>query len=129
MRIAGIDHVNIQTQDLAKLCRFYEEVLGLTVGERPTFDSVGAWLYAGDSPIIHLGVTDTEMNGNTLPVDHVALRAEGLEEIVGRLNEAGVDYQMHDVPGRAMRQLFFRDPAGIRIELNFTDPRDLAVTP
>jgi hypothetical protein len=33
---------------------------------------------------------------------------------------------MFDVPGRDMKQIFVRDPDGVAIELNFTNPDDLA---
>ena len=60
---------------------------------------------------------------NTLPLDHIALETEGLMDAVARLEEAGIDYRMVDVPGREMKQIFVRDPDGVALELNFHQPR------
>jgi catechol 2,3-dioxygenase-like lactoylglutathione lyase family enzyme len=134
MHVNGIDHFNIRTRDLDRLCKFYTKVLGLEIGDRPPFDSPGVWLYAGGHPILHVGVArDGNGNGgrdrdsdNTLPLDHIALEAEGLADAVERLDGAGIEYRMLDVPGREMKQIFVRDPDGVTIELNFTKPDDLA---
>ena len=134
MHVNGIDHFNIRTRDLDRLCEFYTKVLGLEIGDRPPFDSPGVWLYAGGHPILHVGVArDGNGNGgrdrdsdNTLPLDHIALEAEGLADAVERLDGAGIEYRMFDVPGREMKQIFVRDPDGVTIELNFTKPDDLA---
>ena len=132
MRVNRIDHFNIRTRDLDRLCEFYTQVLGLEVGDRPPFDSPGVWLYAGGHPILHVGVARDD-NGdsdsgsdNTLPLDHIALETEGLADAVERLDRAGIAYRMVDVPGREMKQIFVRDPDGVAIELNFTNPDDLA---
>ena len=45
MALMGLDHVNIHTADLDGLCRFYEDVLGLAKGPRPSLTRAGAWLY------------------------------------------------------------------------------------
>ncbi len=132
MRINRIDHFNIRTRDLDRLCEFYTQVLGLEVGDRPPFDSPGVWLYAGGHPILHVGVarddndeSDSDSD-NTLPLDHIALETEGLADAVERLDGAGIEYRVFDVPGREMKQIFVRDPDGVAIELNFTNPDDLA---
>ncbi len=132
MRVNRIDHFNIRTRDLDRLCEFYTQVLGLEIGDRPPFDSPGVWLYAGGHPILHVGVARDD-NGdsdsgsdNTLPLDHIALETEGLADAVERLDRAGIEYRMVDVPGRDMKQIFVRDPDGVAIELNFTNPDDLA---
>ena len=128
MHINGIDHFNIRTSGLDRLCEFYTKVLALEIGDRPPFDSPGVWLYAGGHPILHVGIA--EEGGadvdNTLPLDHIALETEGLMDAVARLEEAGIDYRMVDVPGREMKQIFVRDPDGVALELNFTNPEDLA---
>ena len=87
MRINRIDHFNIRTRDLDRLCEFYTQVLGLEIGERPPFDSPGVWLYAGGHPILHVGVSsddDATKRDDTLPLDHIALETEGLADAVAR---------------------------------------------
>ena len=125
MPITGLDHINIHTVDLERLRRFYTEILDFEIGERPPLSSKGLWLYAGGKPIIHVSVSDKSASGDTLPVDHVAFAARGLKAITTRLSEAGFDFEVFDVPGRDMRQVFVDDPDGVSIELNFTQASDL----
>jgi len=127
MRVNRIDHFNIRTRDLDRLCEFYTGIVGLEIGDRPPFDSPGVWLYAGGHPILHVGLAKTgEGHSDTLPLDHIALETEGLADAVARIEKAGIEYRMVDVPGRDMKQIFIRDPDGVALELNFTNPEDLA---
>lgn len=125
MHVTGLDHINIRTADLERLRKFYTEILDFEVGERPPFSSRGLWLYAGGKPIVHVSVSDKPASGDTLPLDHVAFAAIGLKAITTRLSEAGIDFEVIDVPGRDMRQVFVEDPDGISVELNFTQTSDL----
>jgi len=119
MPIDGLDHVNVRTDDLARARRFYRDVLGLREGERPPFPAPGAWLYAGDAPVVHLVEDASAQPGSTAPLDHVAFRAHDLAAVVRRLEAAGIPFDYHEVPGRDACQVFVRDPDGVRIELAF----------
>ena len=123
--ISGLDHINIRTADLDRLCEFYVGVLGMELGERPSFGAPGAWIYAGGRAVLHVGVADKAARGNTQPVDHYALNAHGRKAIEKRLGKANIPYRTTDVPGRAMKQIFVNDPDGIAVELNFTDADDV----
>ena len=123
--ISGLDHINIRTSDLDRLCKFYVGVLGMELGSRPSFDAPGAWIYAGGQAVLHVGVADKAARGNTQPVDHYALNAHGRKDIEKRLKKAKIAYRLADVPGRAMKQIFVSDPDGISVELNFTDADDV----
>ncbi len=122
--IRGIDHVNFRTDKLPELVRFYTEVLGFSEGERPPFGNEGAWLYANGEPLIHISVSDDPHGGSTLPIDHIALDARDIERTLSNIIEAGLRFEVYNVPGRRMRQVFIEDPQGVSIELNFSDPQD-----
>lgn len=122
--ISGIDHVNFRTRQLTALVRFYTEILGFVEGERPSFSSEGAWLYADNKALIHISVSQDEHGTNTLPIDHIALEATGIGQTTRRLSEAGVPFEVYEVPGRQIRQVFLEDPQGVTIELNFSHPTD-----
>lgn len=135
MGITGFQHFNLRipAPELHAAQTFYVDVLGLRVGPRPSFQSVGAWLYAGDRPIIHL----TQMNSgevappqapSSLPaclderhsaLDHIALACDDLATMRERLERHHVEYRMTEVPVAKEVQLFLRDPSGIGIELIF----------
>ena len=119
MALLGLDHVNIRTADLDGLCRFYEDVLGLVRGPRPTFGSHGAWLYCGDLAAVHLVELGQPAKVNEVRIEHFAFRAEGLAAFLARLDGKGVAYNQTTVPGSERRQVFIRDPDGNRVEIQF----------
>ena len=135
--VGGVAHVTLlcSPAQLARVQDFYEQVVGLEPGARPAFDFPGAWLYAGKEPIIHLAAVmqDTAVaslgssraalpGGNlaTGPIDHIALRARGsVDESREKLSSLGVHFTEAPVPGFPLYQIFFNDPLGVKIELNF----------
>ncbi len=117
--IAGLDHINVETRDLDTSVRFYEDLLGLKPGWRPSFDVAGAWLYANDEPIVHLVLRDEPGTGPTGAIHHVALKANDLPGTRERIDAMGLDYRETRVPDLDVTQLFLVDPNGVRIELNF----------
>jgi len=135
MSISGLHHFNLRIpeSEMQVVQTFYVEVLGLRPGPRPSFRSLGAWLYAGDLPVVHL----TQMNSgeiappgapSSLPtpvcerrsaVDHIALTCAELAVMRERLERHHVEYQLTEVPAAGEVQLFLRDPCGVGIELIF----------
>ena len=126
MPVIRLDHYNIRVplSQLQALCRFYSDVLGLTVGERPPFRTTGYWLYAGGHPLLHLvayepGLADAAAPASTGRFNHIALKCSDFDAVAGRLDAHGVAYQVEEVPLVRQRQIFFTDPAGVNVELNF----------
>jgi len=119
MTIRAIDHINIATTKLAETRAFYIDVLGLTEGDRPPFDFEGHWLYAGGFPIVHMQLSPREVTSSTLSgLNHAAFQVADFDALIGRLEAAGVRYTQVLVPGTTIRQAFFFDPNGVRLELN-----------
>ena len=125
MPVEAINHINICAPGpLLKTVRdFYVDVLGLVDGERPGMGIKGYWLYAGDAAILHL----MEPRGNGADakqgdsaIDHFALTCTDLPAMEQRLVQAGVEYYKGEYPEQGFAQLFVTDPAGLRVELNFT---------
>ena len=122
--IDGLDHFTITTADLPRSRAFYIEVLGLTEGDRPPLGFPGHWLYAGGRAILHLvgddgarrrGGRDADEQG----FDHIAMAALGMADMAGRLKARGIAFETRDVPGRPRKQIFFLDPDGVKVELQF----------
>ena len=126
MTIKSLDHVNIVTPDLDETVRFYERFIGLRKGDRPNFSFPGAWLYCGDVPVVHLIGREPEGKGTGV-VDHVAFGAEDIRGFVKRARKEKFDYEVRDVPGGHIRQMFVYDPNGVKIELNFLSPTDIKI--
>ena len=116
MAITALNHVNIVTGDLEATRRFYSDVIGLTDGDRPSFQFPGAWLYCGDEAVIHLVGVDDQPDEGTGTIDHVAFEAKGIDDMIELLEGRGVPFHVRDVPGREIRQVFLHDPNGVKIE-------------
>ena len=123
MQILALDHVNLRTARLDRQVAFYTSVLGLSPGPRPAFAFGGAWLYAGERPIVHL--VEAPVDEATAPgageprLSHFALRASGLRELLSRLDQAGVARQVTRLPGTDVTQVHFTDPDGNALHVDF----------
>lgn len=124
MPVAGFDHYNLRAARpvLDELCKFYCDVVGLTVGERPPFRRPGHWLYAGGKPVLHLSEADAGEQRSRTAVNtfaHAAFNCTDRAEFERRLKALGVPYRTAQVPLLNLAQLFFHDPAGNGVELQF----------
>jgi catechol 2,3-dioxygenase-like lactoylglutathione lyase family enzyme len=119
MALYDLDHINIRTANLENMTKFYAEVLGLTLGDRPAFQFPGSWLYCGDKPVVHLVEDASSSKPDTIQLEHFAFKAEGLAETLETLNAADAPYVSRLVPGRPIRQVHAEDPDGNHIELQF----------
>ena len=119
-----IDHINISApaELLLKVRDFYCDILGLSEGFRPKFSRNGFWLYSEGKPIIHLVESlDHHRNERQGFFDHFALQASGLEKVLEQLNTTGIEYKLSYLPEINLSQVFFKDPSGIGVEVNFID--------
>lgn len=124
MTILGLNHYNLRAppQLLETLRAFYCDVVGLKVGFRPAFKSVGYWLYAGDHAVLHLSTAlpeETPVTDAITTFDHVAFSCSDRAAVEQRLKKRGVEFRTAYVPQTSQVQLFFKDPASNGIELNF----------
>lgn len=119
MAIDGMNHFTVLTSDLDATRRFYIDILGLKEGPRPPLGFPGAWLYAGDQPVLHV------IAGRPLPsppagvLDHMAFSASNLKQTAATLRSQGIKYDLRRQPDSGVWQLFCVDPSGARVELDF----------
>lgn len=117
--LKAFDHVNLRTTDPEGLADWYETHLGLARGWRPPFPFPGAWLYLGDSAVVHVvGVTDSP-GSYSGSLEHFAFTATGMDAFAAKLDAAGVPFQRADVPGTDIVQFNLHDPAGNHIHIDF----------
>lgn len=136
MPISKLGHYSVRTAHLAASVNFYTRVLGLREGFRPAFDFPGAWLYNGedeaDFGVVHLiGVDADNPSGlhaylgdkaaasGTGSLDHLAFIATNVVDFRQCLGREGVSFRERTVPGLRLHQVFFEDPSGVTIEMNF----------
>jgi catechol 2,3-dioxygenase-like lactoylglutathione lyase family enzyme len=119
MPVTTMNHFTILTDDVAATVDFYRDLLGLVDGPRPPFDFPGAWLYAGERPILHVvgGRNADELRPGV--IDHMAFSAEDLSETLALLASRNVAHTCRRLPGGGTWQVFFHDPNGARVELDF----------
>ncbi len=139
MPVGRLDHYSIRTLDIEASRRFYTEVMGFTAGFRPPFDFPGLWLYNGaqypeTTGVVHiigidpdnpqglkdyLGDRDPASLAGTGTVDHMAFTATGLADMRARLSRNNVAFRERTVPSLGIHQVFFEDPSGVTLELNY----------
>jgi catechol-2,3-dioxygenase len=120
MEIKLLEHVNLQTDKIDILEKWYSEVLGLKIGLRPPFKSIGRWMYAGDIPVVHLVEVPGCKNTSNPTLEHFAFRATGLKSLLEILSKNGIEYDPRIVPERGILQINIRDPDGNHMHIDFT---------
>lgn len=122
MQIRKLDHVNVRTTQLAKMIDWYTTVLGMHSGNRPDFPFPGAWMYAGESPVVHLvGIDGDPATGSEvkLKLEHFALSATGRERFIKTLDEKSEKYQRGELKDFNIIQINLWDPDGNHIHIDF----------
>ncbi len=127
-----LHHINLSTEDVARMDRFYREVLGLSeeTGGLPVLEKKKG--YAGDVAFVtdgriqmHLAQKDVLAGFNAGQVlnpvshGHIAYRTDDLEAFKAHLEARGIPYA--DWGNQAVagwRQIFFYDPDGNVIEVH-----------
>lgn len=117
--ITSMDHFTIVTDQLELTRRFYTDLLELRVGQRPDFPVPGIWLYLKDEPVLHV----IEVKEMPVPrrgvLDHMAFSANDLIRTLGSLQKHQVTFRIIRTPGTLTWQVFFYDPNGVEVELDF----------
>ncbi|HBK09332.1 MAG TPA: glyoxalase [Acetobacteraceae bacterium] len=128
MPAQSLNHYTIRVRDLERTKNFYQDVVGLTVGDRPPLPFPGYWLYCGDIPTVHLiGYRADDpmiVDGPSYPaptgrLDHIAFSCNGLKEMRSNLQSREIKFDERVLPRLNMTQLFYLDPDGISVECNF----------
>jgi len=138
-----LEHNNVRTLDLEATIAFYENIVGLKVGEFPGAPGQGAWLYDDEgTPVIHIVAIDpahaeralatiNERTGESVEtldqgmvhgsgaIDHIAFGCTDYALVRARIDEHGLPFRLNEVASMSIRQIFVHDPSGILIELNF----------
>jgi catechol 2,3-dioxygenase-like lactoylglutathione lyase family enzyme len=132
MPLTGLNHYLIVSKNLERSRKFYENVLGLELADRPDFGFPGYWLKVGNDICVHLAsqapnkIRDQYLlkkhprgtNGSG-SVDHIAFLAKDPEAVRDRIKKNKLDLQVRSFPDAKLFQIFLKDPDDVTIELNF----------
>jgi len=128
MPAQSLNHYTIKVRDLEGTKEFYQDIVGLSVGERPPLPFPGYWLYCGGGPTVHLiGHRDDDpvipdARSDPAPtgrLDHIAFSCNNLNEMREKLRNRDIKFDERVLPSFNMTQLFYLDPDGISVECNF----------
>ncbi|MGR8933480.1 MAG: VOC family protein [Gammaproteobacteria bacterium] len=117
--IKRLHHASLLVSDLAAARVFYEDFLGLKPSDlRPPMAFDGVWYEIGEQQI-HLLALPSPEAGLVRPKHggrdrHTALLVYDLDDVIERLEQAGIPYSLSKSGRRA---LFCRDPDGNAFEL------------
>jgi catechol 2,3-dioxygenase-like lactoylglutathione lyase family enzyme len=144
MPLSHIEHYLVSTDDMDQTRDWYATVLGMKEGWHPEFNFPVYWMYLGEIDIVHIGPSAKNASENqktylgrlgqdagtgTGALDHIAFRATGLRETIAHLKKHKVEFKERRANGQALYQLFFFDPNGIKVELNFDAAEAVGIEP
>ena len=114
MKLSAIHHVSINVDDVPTAEKFYVDVLGCDVLDRPDLGFPGAWLQVGEQQIHLMGMN----TGKPLREQHFAFLVDNLEDIRAELDKSGIPLsKSQTIPGVCI-QAFAHDPSGNMLEFN-----------
>ena len=119
MAVSGMNHFTVLTDDVPRTVGFYARFLGLANGPRPDLGFPGAWLYAGDTAVLHVVGGKSREQLRSGVIDHMAFTAQGLADTLAMLVAHNVEHVCRRQNESRMWQVFFFDPNGARVELDF----------
>ena len=119
-KVITFHHAAIATRDLERSVAFYHDILGLNAGNTPSAKNPLQWMYAGDTPVIHIFEPQAgrgEPDQNRYGVGHLALQIENFNIAKERLEVNRIEFNENFMASTNSRQLFFDGPDGERVEL------------
>ena len=119
MAVTAMNHFTVLTDDVGVTVAFYRDLLGLAEGPRPPLGFPGAWLYTGNQAVLHVvgGRQRSELRAGV--IDHMAFSATDLAAAIAALEAKGIAHQCRQQVGSGVWQVFFHDPSGAKVELDF----------
>lgn len=138
MLINDLFHIAIKSPNLEATRKFYVDILGMEIAERPEMGFPGYW-FKQKTPnghaIIHVygGWAAKEADGTTTTgtgaIDHLAITAVGFDEIREQVKTHGLDWRENIIPAIGLWQIFVHDPSGVMLELSFSEAAETIERP
>ena len=144
MPLTHLEHFLVAADDVDGTRDWYARVLGTQAGPHPDFGFPVHWMYVNGVDIVHigpsakqageiqkkyLGRTSQDAGSGTGAIDHIAFRATGLRAMLDHLRNEKIPFTQRKANGQALFQLFFYDPNGVKIELNYAAAEAEGIAP
>jgi catechol 2,3-dioxygenase-like lactoylglutathione lyase family enzyme len=132
MPLTELNHYLLVARNLERTKKFYQDVLGMELAERPDFGFPGYWLKLGEDICVHLASqAPNKIRDQFLlkkhpkgtigsgSVDHIAFLAKDPTEVRERIQKHRIPMHFRSFPDAKLFQIFLKDPDDVTIELNF----------
>jgi catechol 2,3-dioxygenase-like lactoylglutathione lyase family enzyme len=132
MPLTELNHYLLVAKNLERTKKFYQEVLGMQLAERPDFGFPGYWLSVNGEICVHLASQAPNKIRDTFllkkhpkgikgsgQVDHIAFLAKDPKEVRERIQKHKIPMHFRSFPDARLFQIFLKDPDDVTIELNF----------
>ena len=118
LSIKSFDHIALSVSDIDRSIDFYEDVLLLQQIDRPAFQFPGAWFAFPGGQSLHLIGKEGHQGTRA---HHFAVCIENQAEWIAHLQQHGVEFSGPKPRPDGIQQIFFTDPDGNLIELDYLD--------
>jgi len=128
MAVERLDHVNIRTDDIPGTVQFFADVLGLIPGPAPGRPpETHVWMLdQNGGALVHINAKRSD-DGEGAPgaihqgaIHHIAFACTGYDDLLRELSRRGVERRETYSEDLGLRQVFFHEPNGTRIECGFS---------
>jgi len=92
MSVSGVHHINVETRDMEKAIKFYNEILGLNVKFRKDLGDVEITFLDAGNTIIELFKENDKLNKTHIDgvINHFALSVSDIESVLENCRKKGV---------------------------------------
>ncbi|WP_457575972.1 VOC family protein [Desulfomarina sp.] len=110
-----LDHIFLQPVNMERMKDFLVNIFDLEQCDRPQFNFPGYWLGKKSIPLFHLA-PGGDQKDSTGVIGHVAISIDDEKVFFAALEKENVLYQVTWLPGKPVKQVFFRGPEGLTVE-------------
>ena len=124
------DHIALKAKNPEEMKDFLIKLLGFEVGFRPNFPFKGYWLYSNGKDVIHIfneqatfykdKLKDEDIEIEPLGkniVNHICFFSDDYEEMIQRIKNMNLKYDVANAPGLPIKQVFIKAPENLLIEI------------
>lgn len=120
--MAQLNPIALYVADLKRSAAFYRDVIGAETIDDPFRDARHIWFKIGEHNQLHLIASGAKPEPGNM---HFAFTVSSLDQSIAHLRSFGIQYDDgHGTGGKArlrpdgVKQIYFQDPDGYRIEAN-----------
>mmetsp|Transcript_109629 Transcript_109629/g.244941 ORF Transcript_109629/g.244941 Transcript_109629/m.244941 type:complete len:468 (+) Transcript_109629:89-1492(+) len=123
--LVKVNHVSLVVSDAEASKKFYCDLLGATIMNRPNFPKPGYWLWLGNVQLHLIQSPNAAIEASHAPgiatgdVNHISFEVHDFAAVEAKLKKIKASYKKNRVPegDSVIHQLFMTDPDGHYVEI------------